>query len=121
MSSQQQQTNPQQLARHKLVDFYGCNPNLISFAKFVEQILLEASQIAGCNIVGSKSHQFSPVGATAFVMVAESHLSIHTWPEKGKALVDIFASGNIDFDAAINYIHERIGAESRKVIDIERG
>ena len=113
--------NRTHLARHKLIDFYGCNPNLISFAKFVEQVLLEASQIAGCNIVGSKSHQFNPVGATAFVMVAESHFSIHTWPEHGKALVDVFASGNMDLDAAIRHIEDRIGATSKRIIDVERG
>lgn len=113
--------NRRPLARHKLVDFYGCNPNILSFAKYLETIMQDASQKAGCAIVGVKSHQFNPVGATVIVLVAESHLSIHTWPEQHKALVDIFASGDINFDAAINHIQNAIQASSRKVIDVERG
>jgi len=119
--SQEFLMNRKILARHKLVDFYGCNPNILSFSKFLEPIMMEASQKAGCFMVGVKAHQFNPVGATVVVLVAESHLSIHTWPEHHKALVDIFASGDLDFEAAINHIHNALQATSRKVIDVERG
>lgn len=121
MSSSDYQINKKPLARHKIVDFYGCNPVVISFAKYLEPVLMDASQKAGCKIVGVKSHQFNPVGATVVVLVAESHFSIHTWPEQNKALVDVFASGDMDLNAAIDHIGQAIGATSRKVIDIERG
>lgn len=109
------------LARHKIVDFYGCSPQLLMFSGYLENIMQQAATKAGCAIVGIKSHQFKPVGATVMILVAESHLSIHTWPEKGKALVDVFASGDMDLDAAVEFISKSIGASSRRIIDIERG
>jgi len=113
--------NRKHLARHVLVDFYGCNPNSISFSSFLERIMLDAASKAGCAIVGVKSHQFNPIGATVMVLVCESHLSIHTWPEQHKALVDVFASGDMNLQAAVDHIHAAIGASSRRVIMIERG
>ncbi len=121
MSSQDNLTQRTHLARHKIVDFYGCNPSLLMFSGYLENVMQQAASRAGCIIVGVKSHQFNPVGATVVVLVQESHLSIHTWPEKNKALVDVFASGDIDLDVAVNYIAKAIEAGSRRVIDIERG
>lgn len=115
------QLNRKHLARHKIVDFYGCNPNLLSFAKYLEPIMMDAAKKAGCAIVAVKSHQFNPIGATCFVLVAESHFSIHTWPEHHKALVDVFASGNMDLNAAVEHIGKALEANSSRVIDIERG
>lgn len=113
--------NRKHLARHKLVDLYGCNPNLLSFAKYLEPIMMDAAKRAGSTIVAVKSHQFNPIGATCFVLVAESHFSIHTWPEYNKALVDVFASGNVDLNAAVDFIAKSLEATSSRVIDIERG
>ena len=115
------QINKRCLARHKLVDFYGCNPNVLSFSKYLEPVMQRAATMAGCAIVGVKAHQFNPIGCTVFVLVAESHFSIHTWPEKSQALVDVFASGEMDLQSAIEYIGAEIGATSHRVIDIERG
>lgn len=115
------QINRKPLAIHKLVDFYGCVPTLLQFSKYLEPIMQEAATKGGCAIVGVKAQQFTPVGCSVVVLVAESHLSIHTWPEKAQALVDIFASGEVDFEAVINHIHKNIGATSRRVTTIERG
>ncbi len=115
------QLNRKHLARHKLVDFYGCNPNLLSFAKYLEPIMMDAAKKAGCVIIAVKSHQFNPIGATCFVLVAESHFSIHTWPESNRALVDVFASGNMDLNAAVSFIGKSLEATSSRIIDIERG
>jgi S-adenosylmethionine decarboxylase len=109
------------LARHKLIDFYGCNPNVLSFSKYLEPVMQQAASMAGCAIIAVKAHQFNPVGCTVIVLVAESHFSIHTWPEKSQALVDIFASGEADLDIAVEHIAKAIGATSRRVIDVERG
>ncbi len=121
MSSQEYSLNRTHLARHKIVDFYGCNPTLLTNASYLEVIMQEAATKAGCKIIAVKSHQFKPMGATVFVLVAESHLSIHTWPQNNKALVDIFASGNMNLEAALEHISKAINAGSRRVIDIERG
>lgn len=115
------QINKKPLARHRIVDFYGCNPNVLSFSKYLEPVMQQAATLAGCAIVGMKGHQFNPVGATVFVLVAESHLSIHTWPERSQALVDIFASGDIDMEIATKHIGEAIGATSSRITDIQRG
>ncbi len=113
--------NRKPIARHKIVDFYGCNPNLLNFAKYLEPIMMDAAKKAGCAIIAVKSHQFNPVGATCFILVAESHFSIHTWPECNKALVDVFASGEMDLNAAVEHIGKALEASSRRVTDIERG
>jgi S-adenosylmethionine decarboxylase len=121
MSSEKHKLVRPYLARHKLVDFYGCSPSLLMFSNYLENILMQAATKAGCAIVGVKSHQFNPVGATVMVLVAESHFSIHTWPEKNQALVDVFASGDMDLELAIDFIGKSIEASSRRVIDVERG
>lgn len=115
------QIDRKHLAVHKIVDYYGCTPTLLNFSKYLEPIMQEAASKAGCAIVGVKAHQFNPVGCSVVVLVAESHLSIHTWPEKAQALVDIFASGDMNLDLAVEHIGKAIGATSRRVTTIERG
>ena len=81
------------LGVHLIMEFYDCNPNLLEKAEVVEKALLKAAREAGLTIIGVKSHQFNPRGATSMVIVGESHLSIHSWPEYGFAALDIFVCG----------------------------
>ncbi len=121
MNSEDYRVNRTILARHKIVDFYNCNPSLLTVAGYLEDQMKQAATKAGCAIVGVKSHQFKPMGATVMVLVAESHLSIHTWPEKNKALLDVFASGDMNLQAAVDHMAAAIEAKAWKTIDIERG
>ncbi len=81
----------------------------------------EAAEISGATIVQSVFHMFSPHGVSGVVVVAESHLAIHTWPEYGYAAVDYFSCGPVDSKAAIRYLQEQFGAEKVTTREIERG
>ena len=81
------------LGQHILVDLKGCEPALINDAAHVEKIMLDAARAARSTIIQSVFHSFSPQGVSGVVVIAESHLAIHTWPEHGLASVDIYTSG----------------------------
>ena len=81
------------LGTHLLLDMKDCNPDVLDDLDFIKQAMLSAAKEAGATIVGETFHKFSPVGVTGVVAIAESHLSIHTWPEYAYAAVDIFTCG----------------------------
>ena len=83
----------QTLAVHVLVDLYGVDVALLDDPVRLERALLEAAAAARCEVLGSVKHKFEPQGASVVVLVAESHLSIHTWPEHGYAAADILTCG----------------------------
>jgi S-adenosylmethionine decarboxylase len=110
------------LGRHLLLELNGCNPKFLNDIKSVEEILVAAAKIAKATIVGAHFHQFSPFGISGVVVIAESHLSIHTWPEYRYAAVDIFSCGDIlQPEIAAHYLVEQFGAERTSVVEMQRG
>jgi S-adenosylmethionine decarboxylase len=110
------------LGSHLLVELNGCNEQLLDDLSRVKSALIDAADEAGATIVGEIFHEFSPVGVTGVVAIAESHISIHTWPEHGYAAVDVFScSETFRPHEAARLIVERLGAESHTVQVIERG
>ena len=81
------------LGRHLLLELYDCDPKKLSDAKSVQKSLAGAAAIAGAHIVNQTFHQFSPWGVSGVIVIQESHLAIHTWPEKCYAAVDVFTCG----------------------------
>ncbi|MEL7239394.1 MAG: adenosylmethionine decarboxylase [Planctomycetota bacterium] len=80
---------------HVIVDFWGATR--LDDPAFVERALKAAAEAAGAQILHSHTHHFSPYGGvTGVVVLAESHISIHTWPERGFAAIDIFMCGDCD-------------------------
>ena len=79
---------------HVLGKLQGCPKELLEKVDVVKRLLQETVQEAKFNAVGETFHQFEPVGVTGVIVLAESHISIHTWPEKQTALVDVFTCGN---------------------------
>jgi S-adenosylmethionine decarboxylase len=75
-----------------LVDLYGCEADLDD-ADFLLNTLRAAAAAAGSKVVDEVVHRFSPVGVTVILILAETHISIHTWPEHGYAAVDVFVCG----------------------------
>lgn len=83
------------MGTHLLVDMYGCPPELLERAEIVSGLLNEVVGRTGLTKLGENVHQFEPYGVTAVILLAESHISIHTWPEQdGSAAVDIFTCGD---------------------------
>lgn len=71
-------------------DLYGCNPESLTEVGSVEPLVLDAVSSSGATIIGHRFHQFEPVGVSGIVLIAESHVAFHTWPENGYAAFDVF-------------------------------
>lgn len=109
------------LGQHWLIEGYHCDARLLSDPKAMETILKKTAEIMGANIVTSTFHHFSPLGVSGVVVIQESHLTIHTWPEYAYAAVDIFTCGEIDMEAGVTYLKKALAAEELKIIKIQRG
>jgi S-adenosylmethionine decarboxylase len=81
------------LGRQILVEYYSCDSGIIDDVEAIETILLEATVASGATVISHNFHKFSPHGVSGTVVIAESHVAIHTWPEYGYAAVDIFTCG----------------------------
>jgi len=111
-----------ELGRHILVEFYDCDPKAIDDFAAVRGHMLEAARISGCTIVGEVFHRFSPQGVSGAVVVAESHLSIHTWPELGFCAMDLFTCGDqVDPWKGFHYLREAFKSKRHHTREIRRG
>jgi len=81
------------LGRHILVEFSNCNSQVLNDAQIVEEAMIKAAKTAGATVINSTFHHFSPWGISGVVVIQESHLAIHTWPEYKYAAVDLFTCG----------------------------
>jgi S-adenosylmethionine decarboxylase len=106
---------------HYLLEFSGCPAAGISRAADVKKVLLEAARRSGATILKVYFHQFRPAGVTGMIFIAESHFSIHTWPESGYAAVDILTCGVMEPQKAIDYLKEALQAGRVDVRRICRG
>jgi S-adenosylmethionine decarboxylase len=79
---------------HVIVDLSQCDFDRLNDAHFLENLLSSAALRSGCTVIHTWSHQFSPQGVTSIVVLAESHISIHTVPEEQKAWLDTFTCGD---------------------------
>ena len=110
------------LGKHLIVELYDCDADRINDVAQVERILLEAVKLSNATIIQPVFHQFSPHGVSGVVVIAESHFSIHTWPEYRYCALDIFTCGEqIDADVSLRYLKNELGAGSMSVVDIKRG
>lgn len=82
------------VGKHCILELYGCNPARLDDEAFLRSLISSAVQQAGATLLNLITHHFEPQGVTGLALLAESHLSIHTWPESGYAAVDVFTCGN---------------------------
>ena len=110
------------LGRHLLLELFDCDLEAINNLEAVKQTLVEAARRAQATIVDVVFHEFNPFGISGVVVIAESHLSIHTWPEYRYAAVDIFSCGDtLQPDVAASYLVEQFGAERTSMVEMQRG
>jgi S-adenosylmethionine decarboxylase len=110
------------LGRHLLLELFDCDLDAINNVETVKGALIEAAKRAQATIVDVVFHEFNPFGVSGVVVIAESHLSIHTWPEYRYAAVDIFSCGDIlQPEIAASYLVEQFGAERTSVVEMQRG
>ena len=110
------------LGRHLLAEFYDCNSNILNNVQMIEQVMTEAAVACGATVVEKNFHLFNPYGVSGVVIISESHLAIHTWPEYGYAAVDLFTCGtSCDPKIAYEYLQEKLHAGSAFYSELKRG
>ncbi len=110
------------LGSHLLLELKDCNPDLLNDLSFIRRSMIETAQEVGATIVGESFHHFSPQGVTGILAIAESHISIHTWPEYGYAAADIFSCGtSFRPKEAANKLAEALECRNPEIKEIKRG
>ncbi len=110
------------LGRQHLVELYGCCPEAINNVQKVRAAMIEAAQRAQASIVADVFHEFNPHGISGVVVIAESHLAVHSWPEHGCVSIDIFTcSDRMNPELAIAYLSSAFKAKKIAVKEIDRG
>jgi S-adenosylmethionine decarboxylase len=110
------------LGRHLLLELKFCNKEVLDDLEYLKTSLIEVAEEIGATVLNNVFHQFCPQGVSGVVVIAESHLCIHTWPEYGYAAVDIFTCGNtIDPRDAVNLLVNKLNAQEHSFRELERG
>lgn len=109
------------LGRHILVEFTQCKADVLNDVSAIEKAMVEAAQIAGATVINSTFHHFSPYGVSGVVVIQESHLAIHTWPEYRYAAVDLFTCGDtVDPWVSFEFLKKAFEA-SYSALEMNRG
>lgn len=110
------------LGRHVLYELYGCDTKRLNDYKGIQRILLEAAKRAKATIINRVFHQFNPHGVSGVVVIAESHISIHTWPEYQYAAVDFFSCGErVNPNSVTEFLVKMFKAKNVTTMEIKRG
>lgn len=113
---------PKYLGDQYIIELYKCDSALLDDIPFIEQLMHKAAIAAGATVVQQFFHKFSPQGVSGTIVIAESHLNIHTWPEFGFAAVDIFTCGeSLHPDKALDVMKQELKSERTKLHSIKRG
>lgn len=110
------------LGTHLLLELFSCREHVLNDVQFIEETLLEAARRGNATIIQSFFHHFSPYGVSGVVVISESHIAIHTWPEHGFAAIDVFTCGNLlKFDEIESFISQAVGCQTKSVVNLSRG
>ena len=110
------------LGIHLLLELKECNPELLNNIDFIRKALSDTAHTVGATVIGESFHRFSPQGVTGILAIAESHISIHTWPEFGYAAADIFACGTTFRPReAAEILVEKLESRDPEIIEVPRG
>ena len=108
-------------SKHFLLELYKCDYEKLNDESFLRCTLNRASKLANATVLNLISNKFEPQGVTAIALLAESHISIHTWPESNYSAVDIFTCGkNMSPENASRYLIEAFNAQEHSLRIIER-
>ncbi|MEW9667747.1 adenosylmethionine decarboxylase [Ammoniphilus sp. 3BR4] len=108
--------------RHVAIDTWGVDFDLLNNAELLQHHMVEAAEACGATVLSVQSKQFDPQGATVLVLLSESHLSIHTYPERGFAALDCYTCGDtVDPEVAIEYLVKILNPEKAYARKIIRG
>ena len=107
--------------KHLIIELFGSPFKLLNDEAYIRKVILDAAKAAKLTIIDCVTHKFQPQGVTGVVVVAESHLSIHTWPESSYAAIDVFTCGKGDPYDAYKLLVRRLKPKNSYVSQIMRG
>tara|TARA_R100001510_G_C7548228_1_gene133036 strand:- start:14 stop:340 length:327 start_codon:yes stop_codon:yes gene_type:complete len=108
------------MGKHYLLNIYGCNFDVLNNENYLRNLIKLAAETTGATVIDTISKKFSPHGVTALCLLSESHISIHTWPEKGAAAIDIFTCGDAEPKIGCDVIILQLKPENHTLSYIER-
>ena len=106
---------------HVLLDLRLGDPEILKTVEPVRSVLREAVELSGARIVHAHFHQFHPHGFSGFFLIAESHVSVHTWVDESLMAIDILSCGSVDTSAIARYLRERLSPIEERITDVARG
>jgi S-adenosylmethionine decarboxylase len=110
------------IGHHYIAEASGCNPKIIGSIDKVQQILVKAAEVAGAQVWSISFSRFPPNGVSGVVVISESHISTHTWPEYGYVALDIYTCGkHVDPEKAVVFAVEAFGSTTSHITEITRG
>jgi len=108
------------MGKHYLLNLYGCSFVLLDDERYLIDLLENAASASGANVVQTISKKFEPQGVTVLCLLSESHISIHTWPEEGRAAADCFTCGDCNPKIGCDIIIQQLNPTDHKLTYIER-
>ena len=109
------------VGKHCILELYGCDSAKLDDEAFLRDTITTAAKRAGATLLNLITHRFEPQGVTGLALLAESHISIHTWPESGYAAVDVFTCGDHTMpERACQVLAEELGATGQKLTSFRR-
>ena len=109
------------MGRHVIAELWQCDFDKLNDMDFIEQTFVDAALKSGAEVREVAFHKFAPQGVSGVVIISESHLTIHSFPEHGYASVDVYTCGDLDPTIAAKYIAEALGSTSSELVEIPRG
>lgn len=107
---------------HIILDLYKCNPKLLNNKKHIEEALNESCKLSNCKVLKKLIYQFKPQGITGILLLEESHISIHTYPEHNSCFADIYTCGDdATPEMAIRFLEEFFQSEKIEITTLTRG
>lgn len=107
--------------QHLLVEYHGCDCEILNDPSRIESAMRDAAEAALVTVVATTFHRFSPQGVSGVLVIEESHLSIHTWPESGYAAVDFYTCGECTPERAHDVLRRALRAERAETMMVHRG
>jgi S-adenosylmethionine decarboxylase len=110
------------LGKQVLIELKDCNAELLNDTEYLRTLLNDVARSIGATVIKDSFYQFTPQGISGVVIIAESHISIHTWPEFSFAAIDVFTCGDvIEPKDAVKPMADRLKAKSVTYIELKRG
>lgn len=110
------------MGRHVIAELWGCSAEKLNDVHGIERAMVNAALEAGAEVREVAFHKFAPQGVSGVVIISESHLTIHSFPEHGYASIDVYTCGDrIDPNVACDFITKHLGAQRLESIEVPRG